>query len=250
MDTRFKRACNEGDAEKVEEILGELLKQTKKSRFSLLCAIIVYPSYNEEILSLIFTFIETHKMEAELLHTAASSLGMKRMINMGVEKRGWDIHSEYKGHQPIQAAAKYGRMKEVKYLLERGANPNARTVQDINQPLHLACSTKGNIEIVKLLVEKGAELEEKGKDDNTPLKYAVTSEDLEVVGFLIAKGAKVDGALLNYAVNASTSDMIQLILKAKPLPKSKDIRKAFNLACGHTKVPFYPSLYPFSHSYI
>jgi ankyrin repeat protein len=46
----------------------------------------------------------------------------------------------------------------VRYLLEKGANVNAANKVDRFTPLQDAC-TAGNFEIVKLLVEKGANLE-------------------------------------------------------------------------------------------
>lgn len=57
--------------------------------------------------------------------------------------------------QPIHAAAKNKREKEMRYLLERGANPNARTSdKNNNQPLHLVCKERWNHAVVTLLEQK------------------------------------------------------------------------------------------------
>lgn len=231
--SQLQNACNEGDVEKVKEILSTK-QSNKKNRSSLILSL--DPPDHEEILSLIFTFIEEHKMEAELLYSAAT-YGTKKLIKMGVEKRGWDIHSEHQSKQPIQRAAECGRENEVRYFLERGANPNARTIQIINQPLHLSCSHKGNIKVVKLLVETGAGVEEKGREekgekDNTPIKYAVKCGDEEVVEYLIERGAKVDAMCLTHATKKGNFNMVQLLLKYKP-PQEATLRSIFNHACEH-----------------
>lgn len=119
LSSQLKDACDVGDVKKSERVL--IASQSKEGLSSLLHSIINPPG-NHEILSFIFTFIEKHK--AELLQVAAT-LGMAKLITIGVEKRGWDIHSEYNGKQPIHAAVESGREVEVRYLLERGSNPNA-----------------------------------------------------------------------------------------------------------------------------
>ncbi|MEH1771269.1 MAG: ankyrin repeat domain-containing protein, partial [Nostoc sp.] len=52
-------------------------------------------------------------------------------------------------------------------------------------PLHLAVS-QGNKQVVELLIAKGADVNAKNKDGNTPLHLAY---DLDIVKLLIAKGA-------------------------------------------------------------
>lgn len=54
--------------------------------------------------------------------------------------------------------------------------------------LHLA-STWGDVRAVRLLVEAGCAIESKGEMDETPLHNAVSARRLEVVRFLISRGA-------------------------------------------------------------
>ncbi len=82
-------------------------------------------------------------------------------------------------------------MPLVQYLLSRGANPNAQNIAERTTPLHDAC-TVGNLQVVKILVEAGANLELKRKEGVTPLYYAVYHRHFPIVKYLVSKGAKVN----------------------------------------------------------
>ena len=58
----------------------------------------------------------------------------------------------------------------VKYFVEKGANIEAKN-NDGDTPLHYACLNQ-KTEIVKYFIEKGANIEAKNKNGNTPLHYA------------------------------------------------------------------------------
>ena len=80
-------------------------------------------------------------------------------------------------------------VESVRTLLGTGvANLNGFGAHGITV-LHRAC-TGGNLEIVKLLVEAGADIALPTKDGKTPLSLAVSSCHFEVSEYLIMKGAK------------------------------------------------------------
>ena len=54
--------------------------------------------------------------------------------------------------------------------------------------LHFAC-LRGNLQVVQYLVEKGANIEAKDWDKNTPLHLASYRGNTDVVKYLVSKGA-------------------------------------------------------------
>jgi len=80
-----------------------------------------------------------------------------------------------------------GHLEVVKLLLEHGADPNVKN-RDGKTPLHNAAS-EGHLEVVKLLLERGADPNVKDDDGNTPLHNAAWRGHLEVVKLLLEHGA-------------------------------------------------------------
>jgi len=91
--------------------------------------------------------------------------------------------------QLINAIAN-NNIERVKQLLSEGANPDA--VVNGNTPLMLAAKV-GDIEVVKLLVGKGASVDNNAlnSERRTPLMVAINSDSADVVSYLLAKGASV-----------------------------------------------------------
>ncbi|MEX0940882.1 MAG: ankyrin repeat domain-containing protein, partial [Candidatus Babeliales bacterium] len=86
------------------------------------------------------------------------------------------------GDTPLHGASEYGSLEVVKLLLEKGAPID---IQDNfgDTPLHLA-SRKGHLEVVKLLLEKRAQIDIKNKNGWTPLRLASFKGKLKAVKLL------------------------------------------------------------------
>jgi len=80
-------------------------------------------------------------------------------------------------------------------LIEKGANINAMNKNN-NTPLIVA-SKKGNLDIVKILIENEADKELKDKGDNTPLILASLNGHLDIVKFLVENGSLVNAVNKN-----------------------------------------------------
>lgn len=90
---------------------------------------------------------------------------------------------------PLNFASLEGKTDIVKYLVEKGADINTRDREGSN-PLQNA-AIKGYFDIVKILVEKGSDVNYKDDNDVTPLHFACMSGNYELVKYLIDKGANV-----------------------------------------------------------
>jgi ankyrin repeat protein len=84
---------------------------------------------------------------------------------------------------------KNGHIEVIKMLVEKGADVRV-TTRGGKTPLHQA-SEKGHVEIAKLLLEKGADAMAADNDGWTPLHWASEKGDIEIVKLLLENGADV-----------------------------------------------------------
>ncbi len=118
----------------------------------------------------------------------------------------------------IHDAVKAGDLAKVNMLLEKDPqSKDSRDERDMS-PLHYAAVGK-RLDIIRLLVEHKADLENPGAQGRTPLIQAVIENaGLEVIGVLLDLGARIDAGdrfgytpLLYAAVNGS-ADVVSLLL--------------------------------------
>ncbi len=100
------------------------------------------------------------------------------------------------GHTPLHWACLKGQLDTVKWLIEKGANINARSdcIPGENAgiyPIHCAAES-GSVEIVKLLLKKGAKIDAKKSNGETPLVIAVDKGRQHLVEVLLEAGANVN----------------------------------------------------------
>ena len=108
---------------------------------------------------------------------------VKRMLEMksiNVEARGCERED---GETCLMIAANDGHLDICRLLIDKGAQVNAK---DINgwTPLHLA-SWEGRIEIVRLLCDHVADIEARDEDGMRPLHLAATYGHISIVKELI-----------------------------------------------------------------
>ena len=82
----------------------------------------------------------------------------------------------------------------VNFLIDKGANVNAGTISE-STPLIMA-AREGSLDLVKILVEAGADVNLENDDGDSPMKIALETADdktsLEIKKYLISKGATED----------------------------------------------------------
>lgn len=124
------------------------------------------------------------------LHQAASQ-GAVKVMELLLANRADVNAATNDGYTPLHGAVSYGkndtRMSAVEILLKSGANVNAITSRDGETPFHKAIS-RGDIEIVKLLIDYGADVNAVSKFGVTSLYFARNSD--AILKLLKEHGAK------------------------------------------------------------
>jgi hypothetical protein len=126
----------------------------------------------------------------------------------------------------LMEAAYLGHVKTLNFLLDHGVDVNFQDEQYGASALH-AAAQGGREEIVKILLKRGADVNLKSKEGNTPLMAAAFNHHESVVKTLLAAGAEVntknqaDETALSLAREELQEGIIQLLLQAG----AKDIKK-------------------------
>ncbi len=156
---------------------------------------------NEQGISAVMWALYNQRRDlAELVSAAQPSLGVVEATAMGrIEELGALLaedparvgeHSP-DGFTPLHLAAFFRQPAGVKWLLERGADPNAVAKNPtIVQPLHSAVAS-GQAESVAALIDAGADVNAAQQGGWTPLQAAAMHNKLDMVRSLLAVGADV-----------------------------------------------------------
>jgi hypothetical protein len=118
----------------------------------------------------------------------------------------------------LHSAAFVGKLELVSLLLEKGADVNAKA-KDGTLPLHLAAK-RGHVSVAKLLFTKGANLSAKDADGNTPVHLASELYTTEMLTALIGMGAMVNQrntsgwTPLHLAANKGKIEVIECLISA------------------------------------
>lgn len=95
----------------------------------------------------------------------------------------------YGDHTPLYLASSGGFEKIVKLLLDRGVDINELNYD--KRTSLIAAVENNHISIVKLLVKRGADIDISGIDNNTALSTACKRGHSEIVKFLVKRGANI-----------------------------------------------------------
>ncbi|MDH3784845.1 MAG: PQQ-binding-like beta-propeller repeat protein [Acidobacteriota bacterium] len=113
-------------------------------------------------------------------------------------------------------AARAGDLDKMKQLVTEGVDVNAPTRYQATA-LSFACD-KGHLEVVKYLVENGADLNPKDSFyEFTPIGWASFNEHVEIIELLLEKGAEGADLVLSMGVRNNNSRMVAAALKVEGL---------------------------------
>lgn len=105
-----------------------------------------------------------------------------------------------------------GDIERLRILLDAGANPNEKVWADRSY-LYEACE-RGDNEMVALLLERGAKAKGSGSPDMRPLCAAAEGGHGDCVRLLLGAGASIDQKKPSILAFAGTADVAQLLIVA------------------------------------
>jgi len=134
------------------------------------------------------------------------------LINIGW---GWLSENFWKSATP----------KDVQALIDSGAEVNSQTTNEGKAPLHFAAKHNKDAAVVKLLLDKGANVEARDKFKITPLNLAASFNTPAVVELLLDNGANIDtgmfGTLRSAAISGDPVIVALLLDRGKVTSRKK-----------------------------
>lgn len=189
---------------------------------------------NEEAVAVYKAYLQNTEKDSRTLQNAART----RLSALGAEVPETRVRVSFDN---LFDAAQAGSLAEVKRLVQEGADVTSRRIvgaprygraseenpigpgdmgTESIDPLHFAVA-KGHIEVVKYLLEQGADPGSAGEQNwRLPLMLAAENSDLEVAMVLLDAGADVDAtgrggaAALHFAALMADSDFVQVLIDA------------------------------------
>jgi len=175
----------------------------------------------------LYAFVVVHslgKTKMTELHFAAQNNDVdvaKRFI-----AKGWDVNSkDLNMETPLTyAAGSSGEM--IRLLLEKGADVNAQNLKG-NTALHIA-TRQGKTDMTHLLITSGAKVNLANKDGETPLYHAALSGQAEAIRLLLDQHADIKlqptsaSTLLHAAAEGGNPELLDRLLRADADVNAKD----------------------------
>jgi len=159
----------------------------------------------------------------------------------------------------LQEAAAVGDIDQVRLLIEKGTDVDAREDGFYKTALHRAAMS-GHKDVVELLLIKGAQIDAwNGFPGGTPLDYAAEKGHKEIAELLIARGANINATRvyptgdtpLHSAARAGHKDIIKLLIAkgANINAKNNDGQTPLHLVASKRPTPLWKRLLGQGRSY-
>ena len=165
----------------------------------------------------------------------AIQLGHNRIVKCFLKHDHLKLEARsYQGETPLMLAAFHGNEELVKCLLEKGADINAEMRQGYTALT--AAVSKGHTSIVKYLLENDANPNVLPAGTATPLKCAADDGNCDIISLLLSHGAKIDMGAENDGITPVLAAMsngqveaVKLLLEHGPSLNHLDLETGNNL---------------------
>lgn len=141
---------------------------------------------------------------------ASAIKGYLDVMKFLIEVGGADPRYNY--DEPLKVASSKGQLEVVKYLVDKGADIHTTS----EYPLRWA-SNKGYLDVVKYLVDNGADIH---INNDSILESATTYGMMKVVKYLIDRDYVKNDSLMEWAIKEGHTDLANY-LKSKENPPGK-----------------------------
>ena len=150
----------------------------------------------------------------------------------------------------LHIAAMHSGIEFVRLILATTPDVNAKEKEALNTPLHSAASA-GNIDVCKMLLDKGSTIDLPNKTNHTALHFAVSEGHLETANLLLdykfspKKTAVFESPVLHYAAHEGNKDFIAPLIGAGADPEAQNTHKhrALHFAARVGHVEFVKQLF-------
>ncbi|KAK7293785.1 hypothetical protein RJT34_16659 [Clitoria ternatea] len=189
---------------------------------------------------------EVDKHGKTAMHIAASK-GSNHCVALLLEHGANPNMQDSDGNVPLWEAMKGAHKSIVKLLIDNGANISSANVG------HFACVAveKNNLELLKDIAQCGGDITRSTSSGTTALHYAVVDGNVEIVKFLLEQGANIDKEDGNGLTPRSLADQlvneeIQNIFKKIGHHKIQDVpttsTKEWSFGGKWNSAPFMPTV--------
>ncbi len=187
MSTEFFESIKQGDKEEVERrlTLDPVLIHTRENGLSP----ILVAAYHQE--PEIASFLADKTVGLTIFEAAATGK-INNIIRLLA--RDPDLVNAYSGDgfQPLGLACFFGYLDVAEYLIKAGANINSPSNNKLKAAPIQSAAAGGHRQIVKMLLENGADPNIREQAGHTPLHAAAQNGDEELIRILLFGGADIN----------------------------------------------------------
>lgn len=147
----------------------------------------------------------------------SSQIGIGREEQTAAREELEQLNIAYNSLEFIKAATR-GDVHTVELFLDAGMNPNATATQAGREPAMWHAANNGRLEVMELLLDRGADLDARYNFGYTILMKAAFNDYAKVVEFMLDKGAdpniknEFGGTPLMFAAGLGGTEVVQLLL--------------------------------------